>query len=112
MTQQAKASATPPPNFEITSASKIAADKAKQEEEEAAKNPALTLWKNIKAQLTAADGATYFNSSMKDALLPTLSGKVVKLEPETRPKTVVLALEDGTTPDATLQFDTPLPGKV
>ena len=37
---------------------------------------------------------------MKDALLPTLKGKVVKLEPEVKPKTVVLSLEDGTTPDA------------
>ena len=42
----------------------------------------------------------------------TLKGKVVKLEPETKPKTVVLALEDGTTPDATLKFEMPLPGKV
>ena len=49
---------------------------------------------------------------MKDALLPTLKGKVVKLEPETKPKTVVLALEDGTTPDATLKFEMPLAGKV
>jgi hypothetical protein len=40
------------------------------------------LWKNIKMQLTGADGASYFSSSMKDALLPTLKGKVVKLEPE------------------------------
>jgi hypothetical protein len=49
---------------------------------------------------------------MKDAKLPTLKGKVVKLEPENRPKTLVLALEDGTTPDATLKFEMALPGKV
>ncbi len=29
-----------------------------------------------------------------------------------KPKTVVLALEDGTTPDATLKFEMPLAGKV
>ena len=110
--QQAKTSATPPPNFAIESGAAIAGAKAKKEEEEAAKNPQLTLWKNIKAQLTAADGANYFNSSMKDALLPTLSGKVVKLEPETRPKTIILSLEDGTTPDATLKFEAALGGKV
>ena len=69
------------------------------------------LWKNIKTQLTGADGATYFNSSMKDAQLPTLKGKVVKLEPEMKPKTLVLALEDGTTPDATLKFEMPLAGQ-
>ncbi len=110
--QQAKASATPPPGFAIVSGASIATAKAKQEQEEEAKNPQLKLWKGIKAQLAAADGATYFNSSMKDALLPTLSGKVVRLEPETRPKIVVLALEDGTTADATLKFDPPLGGKV
>ncbi len=49
---------------------------------------------------------------MKDAQLPTLKGKVVKLEPELKPKTLVLALEDGTTPDATLKFEMPLAGKV
>ncbi|MGI8741331.1 MAG: hypothetical protein ACR2NN_01940 [Bryobacteraceae bacterium] len=109
--QQAKASATPPPGFKITTAVDIEKDKLAKEQEMEKQNPQLALWKSIKAQLTAADGATYFNSSMKDALLPTLSGKVVKLEPETRPKTVVLALEDGTTPDATLKFDPALAGK-
>jgi hypothetical protein len=97
------------------SATEIAADaRKKQEQQEAddAKNPQLKLWKDIKTQLTGAEGAMYFNSSMKGALLPTLKGKVVKLDPEVKPKTVVLALEDGTTPDATLKFEMPLAGKV
>ncbi len=80
--------------------------------EDAKASSSLTLWKSIKEQLTGADGANYFNSGMKDALLPTLKGKVVKLEPELKPKTVVLSLEDGTTPDATLKFEMPLAGKV
>jgi tetratricopeptide (TPR) repeat protein len=79
---------------------------------EDAKNPQLNLWKNLKASLTGADGANYFEMGMKGALLPPLKGKVVKLEPELKPKTVVLALEDGTTPDATLKFEMPLAGKV
>ncbi len=49
---------------------------------------------------------------MKGAQVPTLKGKVVKLEPETKPKTIIMALEDGTTPDATLKFEMALPGKV
>jgi tetratricopeptide (TPR) repeat protein len=108
----AKSSALPPAEFQIRNATEIAEEQQKKAAEDAAKNPQLTLWKNVKAELTGPDGATYFNSSMKDALLPTLKGKVVKLEPETRPKTVVLALEDGTTPDATLKFEMALPGKV
>ena len=69
---------TPPPN--------VTADK----------RSGIGVWKNIKTHLTGAYGAGYFSSSMKTALLPTLKGKVVKLEPETKPKTVVMALEDGT----------------
>jgi tetratricopeptide (TPR) repeat protein len=112
----AKAQAAPAAGYHIPTAGEIALvqqqDQQKKEEAEAASHPELVLWKNIKTQLTGPDGATYFSSSMKDAQLPTLKGKVVKLEPETKPKTVMLALEDGTTPDATLKFEMPLAGKV
>jgi hypothetical protein len=108
----AKAQPAPAANYHIRTAAEIAQEQQKKQEAEDAKNPQLKLWKDIKGQLTAADGATYFSSSMKDALLPTLKGKVVKLEPEVKPKTVVLALEDGTTADATLKFEMPLAGKV
>jgi len=108
----AKSSALPPTEMHIKTATEIAEEQQKKAAEDAAKNPELTLWKNIKAELTGPDGANYFNSSMKDAQVPTLKGKVVKLEPETKPKTIIMALEDGTTPDATLKFEMALPGKV
>jgi tetratricopeptide (TPR) repeat protein len=108
----AKSSALPPTDFHIKTATEIAEEQQKKAAEDAAKNPELTLWKNIKAELTGPEGATYFNSSMKEAQVPTLKGKVVKLEPENRPKTLIMALEDGTTPDATLKFEMALPGKV
>lgn len=112
----AKTSPNPPDGFHIDSKAEIAkraaeADVAKAEAL-AKSNPELALWKNIKDQLNGAEGANYFNSSMKDAKLPTLRGKVVSLEPENRPKTLVLALEDGVTGDATLKFEMALPGKV
>ena len=65
--------------------------------------------------LTAPTGPMYFNMSMKDAKLPTLKGKVVKLEPENKPKTMVLAMEDGAIrppPTRRLKFEMPLAGKV
>ncbi len=34
------------------------------------------------------------------------------MEPATRPKTVVIGIENPNVPDATLKFETPLPGKV
>jgi hypothetical protein len=108
----AKSSALPPSDFHIRTATEIAEEQQKKAAEDAAKNPELTLWKNIKAELTGPDGANYFNSSMKDTQVPTLRGKVVRLEPENRPKTLVMALDDGATPDATLKFEMSLPGKV
>jgi hypothetical protein len=45
-----------------------------------------------------------------------LKGKVIKLEPAVKPKTILLAMEDNTnnttTADATLKFEMPLAGKV
>ncbi len=108
----AKNQPLPPADFRIKSATELVEEQQKKAAEDAAKNPELTLWKNLKAELTGPEGATYFNSSMKDTQVPTLKGKVVRLEPETRPKKIIMALEDGTTPDATLKFEMALPGKV
>lgn len=73
---------------------------------------AMELWKNIKVALTSSNGANYFEMQLASVLVPTLKGKLIKLDPEVNPKVLVLAIEDGTTPDATLMFDAPLPGKV
>jgi tetratricopeptide (TPR) repeat protein len=108
----AKSSPTPPADFKIEDAATIAQKKEKDAAAAAAANPELTLWKTLKAELTGPNGAAYFESSMKGALLPTLKGKVVSLQPPLKPKTIVVSLDDGTTPDATLKFETPLAGKV
>jgi hypothetical protein len=59
----------------------------------------------------------YFEMNMKGAAIPTpLKGRVIKLEPAVKPKTILLAMEDKTnnttTADATLKFEMPLAGKV
>jgi hypothetical protein len=77
-----------------------------------AKARELALWKMLKAALQAPDGASYFEMAMKDSMFPTLQGKALRMEPATNPTTLVLALEDGVTPDATLRFRWPLPGTV
>ena len=114
----AKSNAGPPPGFKIESINDIEEAKLKKAEEEAKSNPQGALWKSIREQLQAADGQNYFNSSMKEALLPggangvnSFKGKVVSMEPATKPKTVVVAIENPAG-DATLKFETPLPGKV
>ena len=112
----AKANPTPPAGFTIKNANEIAQAAAQSEEEWAKAHPEQALWKSIKMALTGADGANYFATSMKDAGVPTLKGKVVKLEPATKPKSIQLAMDDGTgnfaVADATLKFEMPLAGKV
>jgi len=105
---QAKAAALPPPGFALKSVKDVAEDKLKQEEAEAAKNPQLALWKRIKDELVGANGQQYFDSSMKDAQIPELTGFLV----EQRPKELMIAITDKTTPEITLQLDSPVPGKV
>jgi tetratricopeptide (TPR) repeat protein len=112
----AKASPAPPADFTIKNALDIAKAEMANEEEWNKAHPQEALWKGIKDALTGADGANYFNSGMKDSKVQLLKGKVVKLEPATRPKTILLAVEDGksdgTTADATLKFEMALPGSV
>ncbi len=112
----AKASPMPPADFSIKSATEIAEAAMKNEADWEQTHPLEATWKKLKDALQGPDGENYFNTGMKDALLPTLKGKVVKLEPETKPKTIILALadgkSDGTVGDATLKFEKALPGSV
>lgn len=105
---QAKASALPPAGFTIKSVKAIAEEKLKQDEQFATENPKLAFWKRIKEALMAPDGQQYFDSSMKDAQIPELRGWLV----EQRPKEILIAISDKTTPELTLQSETPFPGKV
>jgi tetratricopeptide (TPR) repeat protein len=112
----AKANPTPPAAFTIKNANELAQASAASEEEYKKAHPEEAIWKGLKEALMAPDGVAYFNMGMKEAGLPALKGKVVKLEPAVKPKVVLVALEDGksdgTTADATLKFEMPLPGKV
>jgi hypothetical protein len=117
----AKANAFPPAGFEIKSTVDLAKDKAAAEEKEKeAMGPMKVLWvKILREPLTAANGASYFDMTVKEAGLPggangvtKFKGKIVSMTPATRPKEIVLAIENDGTGDATLKFDEPLPGKM
>ena len=112
--QLAKANPTPAADFKIVSAAEIAKAKADVKAAEDLKHPELAIWNSIKEALPGADGATYFKSSMEGSLLPEFTGKVVSIEPAVKPKTILLAISDptGKVADATLKFETALPGKV
>ncbi len=111
----AKANAFPPQGWTID-------DIATRTEKDAAKfakeNPALALWTNLKKALTADDGQQYFDANMKGSEVPggaggaqSFKGKLISSKPALHPKELVLSVGDGTTPDATLHLDAPLPGK-
>jgi hypothetical protein len=111
----AKASPTLPADLKIEDVVSIEKRKFANEDEWRKAHPQEALWKDIKAALTAADGADYFKK-MKDAEVPTLKCKVVSIQPAGKPKTILVALQDGTnnteSADATLKFEAALPGKV
>jgi tetratricopeptide (TPR) repeat protein len=111
----AKAQPFPPADFKIENIEEV---KVKHEEEFKKQNPAMALWMNLKAALTAADGQQYFDANMKGAEVPggaggvqTFKGKLISSKPALHPKQLVLSISDGTTPDVTLNLDAALPGK-
>ena len=113
----AKTAAVPPADFKIPSKREIAEQKVASENAEKEKlaqaNPSLALWMSIKEALTGDQAQGYFNDHMKGTEIPTeFKGKLIEAKPETNPKELVLAIADGTTPDATLKFETALRGKM
>lgn len=107
----AKTSAMPPPDFKIRSVKEVADDENKKLDEFNKNNPQLAMWMGVKTALIAADGTQYFESKMKGAGLPKLRGKLVSQTPAIKPKTLVLAMSDDTTPEVTIVLSAPLPGK-
>jgi len=107
----AKASPVPPPGFQIKSATQIEKERMEAEQTFDKTHPERALWKDLKAALTAPSGDTYFETNMKDALVPRLKGKLVAMSPALKPRELVLAI-DNPAGDVTLKLDGPLPGKM
>lgn len=115
----AKSSALPPAGFTIESKGDIEKRKFEAEAELERANPALGLWKRIRAELEGEGGQAYFDASMKGAALPgnvngvvKFKGKLVGMMPAVRPRELVLAIENPDKPDVTLRLDSALAGKM
>lgn len=112
--QTAKQSATAPAGFKIPSESELQAQKDQQLEQQ---NPALALWLKLKGALSAPDGPAYFDSNMKNALVPpegqpAFRATVISADGTARAtKSVTVGIADPKTPDARLTFETPMVGK-
>ena len=116
----AKNSPFPPEGFRIESTHDIAVKQAAAEEDFVKAHPDLGLWQTaIKEPLTKDGGDAYFEMNVKGALLPggangvlKFKGKIISMTPETKPKQIVLALEQPNVPDVTLELSQALPGKM
>jgi hypothetical protein len=110
----AMASATPPAGFTIKSVTAIAQEQNAAAEQFAKDHPDLALWHTVRDALSAPDGQTYFDSSVKDAGLPPgdafkfFTAKLV----EQKSPTELLVNIDNEKGDATLTFLDPLKGTI
>ncbi len=115
----AKSSALPPNGFTIKSKADVERERIEAEEAAARANPMLALWKRIRTELQSDTGPAYFENNMKGAALPAnvngvakLKGKIISMVPATKPKEIIVAIENPNVPDATLRLDSALPGKM
>ncbi len=94
-----KAEALPAEGFKIPSKDELLIE---QEEGLKKTNPVLALWVGIKRQLQDANGATYFDSTLKNAAIPggvmvgetkveKLKGTLISHKPAVNPKELVVA---------------------
>lgn len=105
----AKSRAVPPSDWTILSVKEIAEKKLAAEEALRQSNPKLAFWIRLRDELKGEGGQAYFDAGMKDAELPEgLTGYVV----EQRPKELVLAMSNQTTPEVTLVLDSPFTTKI
>ncbi len=72
---------------------------------------AVRVWSTIKRSLVAPDGEEYFEDNLRGSMLPggvegvtVFTGTIVSAEPGEQPSTLVVAVADDATPDATLQL--------
>jgi tetratricopeptide (TPR) repeat protein len=93
--QQAKASATPPADFHVKTAQEIATENEAKFEKD---HPDIALWMKLKATLTSDQGQQYFDSGMKGAQVPELTGTVLESACRAKELKVAVPLPDATGP--------------
>jgi hypothetical protein len=113
---QAKATAVPPPEFSIESATDAEKKQAEDLKARIDSDPGFGLWYTIRQNLTQDQGDAFFDKTVKNALIPggahgvrTFSGTVISIDPPDRPTKILVGVDDPLKPDATLEFSKPLP---
>jgi hypothetical protein len=112
--EQVRQAPLPPADFRIASGGEL--DEAKREQFEK-DHPRLALWMKIKGVLSGEEGAQYFESQMKEAAVPLLTGVLVEAKPACHARELLVAapVPDAPRPlrpEIRLKLDKPLVGKV
>jgi len=111
--QQVRHSPLPPADFKIATAADVEEAKRAQFEKD---HPQLALWQKIKGVLSADAGAQYFESQMKDAAVPQLTGVLIEAKPACHARELLVSVPLPDTPrplhtEIRLKLDKPLAGK-
>jgi hypothetical protein len=108
---------TPAADFYIKSDYDIQMEQYKDLEKLKSENPQLFLWREVRTNLTSAEGEKMWEN-VKGALLPPadyaakkFKGRLIASEPETKPTKLIIAVDDPNVGDVTLKMVTALPGK-
>ncbi len=91
--KQAKDSPQPPAGFHVKTSSQIAEEKQKEFE---TSHPDIALWMRLKATLASDQGQQYFDSGMKGAQVPQLTGTVLESKCRAKELQVAVPLPDAT----------------
>jgi hypothetical protein len=104
----AAASARPPAEFNVESASAVAL--RKQDEELNRTNPQLAAWIRMRRKLESPEGDTYF-ATLKGTPLPKLKGTLLRATPANKPKELVLGVGDATAEEVIVKVETAFPNE-
>jgi len=94
-----------PADWKIQSIKEISEARIATEEQFAKDHPDIALWRNLKDNLSASDGDTYFKESVKDRELPSFKATVIS-QPDAR--TIIVSIDTTGAAEATLRLDSPL----
>jgi tetratricopeptide (TPR) repeat protein len=113
--QMAAKAALPPDGFTIKSVKEVQDEHQAEAAGFAAQHPDVALWRLIRNTLEGDSGPSYFEQSMKAALLPPESGDFkhfkARVVSRPNPKELLVSVEDPAG-DATLVFAAPLRGNI
>jgi tetratricopeptide (TPR) repeat protein len=102
----AKRQALPADGFLVETAASVA--QRREREELRRTNPQLADWLDLRGKLEAPDGEKYFAEALQAKPLAKFKGKIVRCEPDRRPKEIILGISAADREEVKVQVASPL----